>query len=110
MSLLWITAGKTYYHASAHDLPVGTVLKPQRDEPSMPGKPHGVFLSRDLDTAHDWAHLLGNHHVYEVTAPETQRRRQKDALGDYEWIAPHATITRKVGEIEPSMDYCDGCL
>lgn len=95
------------YHASHADLPPGTILNPGEGCAGT-----WVYLSRDLFDAHDWAHLLGNIHVYEVeTNAPVEKRRQKDALSEYEWLTETARIVRKIGTVRTdNSDYCDGCL
>ena len=92
-----------YYHAShVRKLPKGTLLKGER----------GVFMSQDLIDAHDWAHLLGNHYVYQVQPRgNVEKRYQKDALGEYEWVADEAEVVAFVAEVTANFEeYCDGCF
>jgi hypothetical protein len=119
VSLLWIESKiKTYYHASPHEFKPGDRLVGGGEERNNFGTSHHrdkVFLSRDYEDAHHWAHQLGASektpvHVYEVEAPESSRHPQKDALGGwdrgYEYVAPYARVVRKDTTIDHDWDEC----
>lgn len=92
-----------FYHASVSLLPEGTTLHCDSGR---------VYMSKDTLDAHDWAHLLGNPYLYlvEPNGP-VEKRYQKDALGDWEYLTDSATVVRYLGKVDDSRtEYCDGCL
>lgn len=117
MSLLWIESKiKTYYHASPHEFSPGDRIVPGDDiGKNNFGTTHHrdkVFLHRDYEVSHDWAHTLQEGsggkpvHVYEVEAPETSRAHQKDSTDGYEYVAPYARVTKKIETLDHDWDMC----
>jgi glutaredoxin-like protein NrdH len=104
------TRSGKWYHVSPYDLPPGTRLVPRGG--SSPGgegehsfynydrsrrnRPNYVWLSPNLNKARSWRNWAGGSqsHVYEVHPGD--RPQPWNFNGMDGWVAPHATIKRKV--------------
>ena len=105
---------KTYWHVSPEDFSRGDTIKPAAE--TGKGGHWGfdypkdkVYLSKDFDDAHHWAHLLHqrlrlihgeehepqNVHIYEVEAPESSRHPMHESTTGYEFKAPHARVVNR---------------
>ena len=107
----------TWYHASPHDLPMGTKLVPGGAPAASKdfyeqgfgedtgtlidmggGRNKHVWMTPDLDDAHFWSAVNQAPHIYEVD-PERDPAPWNGS-GTDGWVAPSATITRKVAHRE----------
>jgi len=103
----------TWYHASPHDLPMGTKLVPGGAPAASKdfyeqgfgedtgtlidmggGRNKHVWMTPDLDDAHFWSAVNQAPHIYEVD-PERDPAPWNGS-GTDGWVAPSATIRRKV--------------